>query len=116
MIDLSHLVGAALQVVEMVELFCPQEKLSYKLKYEIARNSMMLTVFTEAYAIENRKERENFLGLWARRVSGFASFKSYEDYVKLIKGEEGFMQFERHIEGLIIQFRKDSSGSPDKED
>lgn len=108
MIDLSHLVGAALQVVEMVELFSPREKLSYKLKYEIARNSMMLTVFTEAYGIKDKKEREHFLGMWAKRVSDFESFKSYKDYVELMGGEDKFVEFEQHLEGLIIQFRKDS--------
>jgi hypothetical protein len=116
MIDLSHLVGAAIQVVEMVELFCHEERLSDKLKYEIARNSMMLTVFTCAYGIKAKKERENFLGLWAKRVSDFESYHAYKEYVRLFENRDKFKRFEEHIEGLIVQFRKDGSGSPDKKD
>lgn len=108
MIDLSQLVSASIQVVKMVELFCPGEKLTYKMKYEIARNSMMLTIFTLAYGIEDEKERGNFLGMWARKVSGFASFKSYEDYVEKVEGEEKMLLFEHHLDGLINQFRRDT--------
>lgn len=115
MIDLSTLVDAALQVVHMVKVFAPEEILSEKLKYEIARNSMMLTVYTVAFQMEHTKEREHFIGLWANKVSDFKSFEEYKEYVKIFKEraktDSEFKLFEKHVEGLIVQYRRDSDSA-----
>ena len=108
------MVSASLQVVDMVELFTGQ-KLSDKLKYEIARNSMMLTVFTLAYGMKDKKERENYLGMWAKRVSDFESIQSYRNYVELVEEQENFTLFEHHLDGLIIQYRRDLDSSDAKD-
>lgn len=105
--DLSELVDGALQVVNMVQLFARMEELSPKLKYEIARNSMMLVVFMEAQEIEGKKKREAFLGRWAKRISDFPTYKSYMDYVQLFRDRGDVERFKSVLEGLIIQYRED---------
>ena len=110
--DLSQLVDGALRVVNMVQLFSQMEELSPKLKYEIARNSMMLVVFMEAREIEGKKKREDFLGRWAKRLSDFPTYESYMDYVKLFKKRGDVERFEDDIEGLLIQYRRKSEDDP----
>ncbi len=111
--DLSDLVDGALQVVNMVQLFAHQERLSPKLKYEIARNSMMLVVFMEAQELKSKGGRENFLTRWAKRISDFKSYQAYIDYVKSSTGYSDVEKFRSVLEQLIKKYREDTKSEDD---